>query len=419
MRTRARGLIAPLAAALSGALLLAWQGLLTPAFTDYEDEVEPALKPLIHGDLAEAVGHLPAYAGSLVLRSPFAFLPQLWGGGDLALYRSMAAPCLLAAVILGVFLYSRGEQLGRSRAARWVALALCAFNPLTLRALEIGHPEELLGGVLCVGAALAAASRRPMVAGLLLGLAIVNKPWAMLAVVPVVALAPEGRVKLLALAGGICVAVFGPLALVSSSAVDNTGKAVSDAGVIFQPWQVWWFLGDHGHVVMGTYGAKAGFRAAPDWMAAVGRPVVVLVPTLVALALAPRLRGRAWHDGLLLLALVLLLRCMLDPWNVIYYELPFLLALVAWELHARDGVPVTSLVATLLSWVTLEQLTRQVTPDVQAVAYLAWAVPFACAMGLRLASPERWRALLRPLREAPLLAQLVEVGAQGQRGGRA
>jgi hypothetical protein len=146
---------------------------------------------------------------------------------------------------------------------------------------------------------------------------------------------------------------------------------------------------------------------------------VAIVPIAVALALAPRLRGRPWHDGMLLLALALLLRCLLDPWNVIYYELPFLLALVAWEFRARAGVRLISLVATLLCWVTLEQLTRQVSPDLQAVAYLAWAVPFALAMGWRLAAPDRFAARMRALRESPLVAQLVEVRLEGQGGRRA
>lgn len=412
---RARALLPPLAAAAAGALFLAWLGLQTMAFTDYETEAEPALMFLRDGDLAGFASHLPAYGGSLVIRSPFAFLPELWGGGDFALFRSMAAPALAAGAILGVFLWSRGRELGRSAGARWLVLLLCAVNPLTLRALEIGHPEELLGGALCVGAALAAGSRRPLLAGLLLGLAIVNKPWAVLAIVPVVAIAPEGRVKLLALAGGLSATVFGGLWLAGSAAIENTGHAASDAGQIFQPWQVWWFLGDHGHVVTGAFGEKPGYRAAPDWIGQVARPLVAIVPLAISLALAPRLRGRPWHDGLLLLALVLLLRCLLDPWNVIYYELPFLLALVAWEIHARAGLPLISLGATLLSWVTLEQLTRQASPDVQAVAYLAWAVPFALVMLWRLAAPERFAALRPPA----FLAQLVEVRLEGQRGRRA
>ena len=111
-----------------------------------------------------------------MLRSPFALLPEAWGGGDLAVFRSMAAPCIAAGALLGVFLWRRAAALGVGLAGRLAVLGLCAGNPLTLRALEIGHPEELLGAVLCVAAALAAGARRPLLTRALLGLAVVNKP---------------------------------------------------------------------------------------------------------------------------------------------------------------------------------------------------------------------------------------------------
>jgi hypothetical protein len=394
MRSRALRLLLPALVASGGSLFLAWVGLKTMAFTDYESEAEPAFQALRHLHVGRFIDLLPAYGGSLVLRGPFAMLPGLWGGGDLTLFRSVTAPCLAAAAVLGVVLYARGLELGRSAAARWLVLGLCAFNPLTLRALEIGHPEELLGGVLCVGAALAAASRRPLVAGLLLGLAVVNKPWALLAVVPVVALAPAGRGKLLALAGAVVAAVLVPVWAAGSGAVAATGQAAHSTGQIFQPWQVWWFLGEHGHVIRGTFTVKPDYRAPPGFVDVVARPLVVLVPLALSLWVAPRLRARPWHDGLLLLAVVLLLRCLLDPWNVSYYELPFLLALVAWELHARPGAPILSLVVTLAFWVTMVQLPAQgLSPDLQAVAYLAVALSLALGLGLRLVAPARWHRL--------------------------
>ena len=119
------------------------------------------------------------------------------GGWSTALYRSMAAPCLAAGALLGVLLWRRAAASGTRLIGCLAALVLCAGNPLTIRALEIGHPEELLGGVLCVGAALAAGARRPLAAGLLLGLAVANKPWAVLAIAPVVLMLPAGRMRAL------------------------------------------------------------------------------------------------------------------------------------------------------------------------------------------------------------------------------
>jgi len=334
------------------------------------------------------------------MRSPFALLPDAWGGGDLAVFRAMAAPCLAAGALLGVVLWRRGAALGMGLGARLAVLGLCAGNPLTLRALEIGHPEELLGGVLCVAAALAAAAQRPLLAGALLGLAVANKPWAVVAVAPVVIMLPAGKTRALTAAVATAAAFLVPLALLGSSAIAQSQEVARDAGAIFQPWQVWWFLGDHGQVVMGTFDEKPDFRAPPAWLGQVARPLVVIVPLALCLALAGRMRDRPWHDGLLLLALVLLLRCLLDPWNVVYYVLPFLLALVTWELHARPRMPVISLVCTLLCWVTLEQFTTVLSPDTQAVAFLGWSVPLALALLLRLASPERFSRMAAPLPSA-------------------
>src|SRR5918997_3382674 len=263
MSMRWSELVPPAIVAGCCALVLGAMGLLTPAFTDFELEVEPSLHALRSGDWVAFLQHAPAYGGSLVLRAPFALLPGLWGGGDLALFRSMAAPCLLAGAVLGVALWWRARALGRSRATAWIALLLVAANPLTLRALEIGHPEELLGAVLCVAAALAAGRGRPLAAGVLLGLAIANKPWAVLAVVPVVAMVDARRFALLAIAGATTTIVMLPLAL-TGGAVQEAAAVARTTSEIFQPWQVWWFLGEHGHVVVGTFGEKPDYRVGPE-----------------------------------------------------------------------------------------------------------------------------------------------------------
>jgi hypothetical protein len=335
------------------------------------------------GDWVAFLEQAPGYGGSLVLRAPFAFLPDLWGGGDLALFRSMAVPCLLAGALLGVGLWARARKLGHTPFSCWIVLLLVAANPMTLKALEIGHPEELLGAVLCIAAALAAGRDRALLAGVLLGLAIANKPWAVLAVVPVLAMLGGGHVRFLAAAGTATAVVMAPLAL-AGGAVSEAADVATTTSEIFQPWQIWWFLGEHGEVVVGNFGEKPGYRVGPGWLGGIAHPLVVLIPAAISVAFLPRLRQRPWHDGLLLLALVLLLRCVLDPWNISYYAIPFLLALVTWELHAERRAPVFSLFATLLCWVTLVWLTTRVSPDVQALAYLAWSVPLAGLLCSRL-----------------------------------
>jgi hypothetical protein len=363
-------------------------GMLTPAFSDYELEAEPSLRALREGDVDGFLTLAPVYGGSLIIRSPFALLPNLWGGGDLALFRSMAIPCLLAAAILAVFLWRRGRELGQSAGACWIALLILTANPVTLRGLEIGHPEELLGGVLCVAAALAAAARRPLLAGVLLGFAVANKPWAVMAVVPLLAILPDRRPRMLAAAGATGLLVMLPL-LLGGNAVDTTTVIAREAGTIFQPWQIWWFLGDHGETVMGIYGPVRDHRSSPDWLAGQARPLVVLIVVAVSLALLPRVRRRGWPEGLLLLAFALQLRCLVDTWNISYYSVPFLIALVTWELHAFRRPPLLSLAATFLAWITMIWLPKYAHPDVQAFAYLVWSVPLTVVLGVRLIWPER------------------------------
>jgi hypothetical protein len=391
----------------------------TTHLTDYSIEAEPAVQALRNGRLAEFGQHAPAYGGSLVLRAPFAFAPDIWGGGDLALFRSMAIPCLAAAVFLAMLLWSRSRVSGAGRGAVWLVLLLCAANPITLRALRTGHPEELLGAVLCVGAVLAGGAKRPILAGTLLGLAVANKPWAVLAAVPVAValgggtaragtsvarwrvIATDSRLRAVAVAGVVAAAVVAPLALFGGGAVHEAGMVARTSGQIFKPWQVWWFLGDHAGTLYDAFGnpRPAGYRTPPAWLGEVARPLVVLVPLVLSLVCAIRLRGRPWHDALLLLALVMLLRCVLDPWNMSYYALPFLFALLAWEVHARRGLPLLTLLATLLTWLTTQWLTLLGNPDVEAIAYVAWSVPLAVALAWRLIDPQL-RVRARPPRPA-------------------
>ncbi|HTD58017.1 MAG TPA: glycosyltransferase 87 family protein, partial [Solirubrobacteraceae bacterium] len=192
---------------------MAWLGLYGFAWNDYDNEARPAFDALVHGHAVEFLRLVPAYGGSLVERAPFALIPSLWGGGQLAVYRMVSLPCLLAAAALAVWLLGRMRTEGRPGLARSVVLGLCVANPLTLSALELGHPEELLGACMCVAAVLLASRDRPLLAAVLLGLAIANKEWALLAIGPVLlALPKKRRLPCLALAGLLATTVLLPLA---------------------------------------------------------------------------------------------------------------------------------------------------------------------------------------------------------------
>ncbi|HEY3758441.1 MAG TPA: glycosyltransferase 87 family protein [Solirubrobacteraceae bacterium] len=413
-------------AAACGVATMAWLGLTGFAWSDYEVEARGPLEALVHGHLTEFLREIPVYGGSLVLRAPFALMTDLWGGGELAVYRMVALPCLLAAAALGVWLVANMRQRGRAPLARAVALALCVANPLTLSALEVGHPEELLGGALCVAAVLLAARGRAAWAGLLLGAAVANKEWALLALVPVLLALPSRRLLCLLLAGAVASAILAPAVLVGAGAfVAVTRATATPSSSIFQPWQIWWFLGHHGPVVRGTFGRiKLGYRTGPAWTGELSHPLVLaaMVPLGGLLwwrkRAAVRLRGGrlagvgrgspvrhprvmvSEREALLLLVLLLLARCMLDTWDTGYYALPFLLALTAWECRGTRGLPALALGATAAAWVDFQWLPYHASADVQAACFLLWTLPLAAGLALRLYTPVALAGLARRTAQA-------------------
>jgi hypothetical protein len=385
----------------AGCAMLAWLGLEGFAWSDYENEARPSFEALTHGHVLEFLRLAPTYGGSLVERAPFALIPGLWGGGQLAVYRMVALPCLLASAVLGVILLARMRSDGHSRLARAIALGVCVANPVTLRALELGHPEELLGGCLCVLAVLLAAGApanargRALGAGVLLGLAIANKEWALLAAGPVLLALPARR-RLLGLAGAVVssAVVLAPLALASAGGFAASARSATvPASPIFQPWQLWWFLGHHGALVHGAFGVpKPGYRIGPAWTTDISHPLIILVGLAIAAALWLRTRGRRLpaREALLALALVLLLRSVLDTWDAVYYPIPFLLALLAWEVRgSASRPPILALAATVLVWFSFQWLPDHVSPDAQAVFFLAWTLPSIAWLSLRVFARDR------------------------------
>jgi hypothetical protein len=98
---------------------------------------------------------------------------------------------------------------------------------------------------------------------------------------------------------------------------------------------------------------------------------------------------------------------VLDPWNTDYYALPCVLALVAWEAGVLRRVPVLAVFASLLTYLTIFQLPGVASPDLQAAAYLGWAVPGLLFLALRLARPQGAREPVR----APLPGTTIPQGA--------
>jgi hypothetical protein len=389
---------------------------------DYLYESRPALLALVSGHIGEFFRVAPAYGGSLLLRAPFVLAakafgvvgpnvvtPQPFSANDQALYRVSVIPVLLASGPLAWWLASR---MNRGK-ARWLAalvvVGLCVLKPMAEHAVLLGHPEEILGAVLCVAAVLCAIHDRPVWAGVLLGLAIANKEWALLAVGPVLVALPRKRLLALGWAGAVAGAIIAPFLIAGAVNLHEGLRGVpgAETGGAFTPWQVWWFFGTPAPGLM---------RSPPAWIGGLTHPLIVgiSIPLTLLYVLRPRGRRPAAADALLLLAFLLLLRCMLDPWDISYYSLPFLLALVAWEVLRFRRLPVIAVTATFFAWVLYVKSSDPSwhlwPPDRQSLSFLLISLPAAAALAYAVYAPGVRERLVRRAARPVNIEQPLEQG---------
>jgi glycosyl transferase family 87 len=356
----------------------------TNSLGDYGYQVAPAMNALLDGDLSEFFRIQPVYGGfSTLARLPFSALGRLAGGGEQLVFQFGVLPCLMALGLAGLGLLNAMRHHGQAILARFVVGFLLLANPVTLAAIQRGHPEELLAAALVLGAALAAVSRRPFWAAVLLGLALGTKQWALLAVIPVlVACGPGFRIRTALIAGLVAVALTVPMAVADSGQFVTNNKMAQGGWGHASRLSVWWPLGSPQKV--GAEGSsQLTVRKLSKRWTAFARPSVVVVALVLALAFWLRRRGLVPADTLGLLALLLLLRCLLDPMNNDYYHVPFLTFLVAWEGIRVRGLPVMSLLAAAALWATTRS--PWLSPEslgeqfylVNNVFYLSCMVPLA------------------------------------------
>jgi hypothetical protein len=394
------------AIALAATLALLWGWAWNVVVSDYGLEAAPSMTALLHGHITEFLQNAPSYGASLLLRAPFALPGSLAGGSAVLVYRLGALPCLLAIGGLGVWLAVNLRRAGGRLAAAALAVIVCVANPITYRAMQTGHPEELLGSALCVAAVLLAQRGRANLAAVALGLAIANKQWALLAIGPVLLALPAHRWRTLIIAGVLASALVAPMLLSSPSVTSGTDRlVVADTGAIFHPWQVFWFFGPRGHWVPSMLGSiERGFRIAPSWIG--GRAHMLIVWLGLPLTLLAVRRRTPAADALLLLALLMLLRCWLDPWDVVYYPLPFIFALLAWETTVARRVPLGAAAATAATWLIFSYLPNHIGVDAQALSFL---LPATLTLAVLAAVVYRLRPLPSAQRTAPALSRVPAV----------
>jgi hypothetical protein len=380
MRAHPR-LPAALALAFAAVMLLAgsrdvfWSG-------DFYLEVYPAYEALMGGDLGLFLERLPGYSGFVVVvGAPAALLTDLLGGAETMVFRLTAAPGLLALGALGVAVAGPVRAAGERN---WpVFLVFAAGGALTLQTLRFGHPEDLLATGAAVGAVLAARRGRVNWASALIVAAVVAKQWAVLAILPAALAAPRGGVRIAA-AGVLGTLLLLFLQTEHGGAVHGT---ITHTGTLFHPHQIFWPLGIPATPEFTAAGH--GTRMGPEWLSPLTRPLIV--GSGAGLAILWWLRGgraRNRDDALGVLALAFLLRCMLDPWDLVYYHLPLVVSLAAWEARRGRELPVLSVAVTAACWLSFV-IYEERSGYGPYVAYLAWAVPLAVGVAVTLLRPRR------------------------------
>jgi hypothetical protein len=79
---------------------------------------------------------------------------------------------------------------------------------------------------------------------------------------------------------------------------------------------------------------------------------------------------------------------------------------------------VAALLASAAAYLTIVGVQSHVTPDVSAAMYLAWSVPLAVALSVRLFTPAAFAQVVRPVlavaaRQLPGLAPVLRESAPG------
>jgi hypothetical protein len=333
-------------------IISAWLVSSVSTTGDWSIDAWPAVDAL-------ARGHVSEYLSAKAMMGPFSTLVQapfvaISGGAELDAYRWAAFPCLLAAGLLGLYLGGIARRRGAPLPAQVLLAALCLVNPLTIEALQAGHPEEVLTAALAVAAVASASEGRKGRTALLLGLAVASKQWAVIAILPTLMALPGSRLRVALSAGAVVIALMLPGLVASPKTfLDVSGNAAA-TGRVVTPWSVWYPAATVRTEVhrVGETELVAHVHEAPPLVGSLSHPLIVLLAVGLPLGLAWRRGGfgLTGADAMALLALLALLRSALDPVDNLYYHEPLLLALLGWDALDTPGrMPLRGLVGATIA----------------------------------------------------------------------
>lgn len=360
----------------------------TPLGVDYgnpswigNNAASESVEALARLDFGEAAAKQPIMGPvSLLLRAPFVALAGLFGGGMLLEYRLGSFACLVPLAALA-FVLARMVEGDRPWAVRLLVVGLVLAGPTTFKSLFWGHPEEALATALAVGGIMV-ARRHGLIGAAMVGAAIATKQWAILAVVPlVVAAEPERRGRVLVGAGAVALICMAPMAIGDLERFVEQNRANSRAGVGVTPASLWWPFGEVVNRSAGLEGGEVDVYAIPGWMTELSQPLTTVVVFGTSILFWLRRRAFDTADALALFALVMLLRCVLDPMTISYHHAPFYTALAAAEIARTRRFPVLTLVTAGVLLLTAELASM---PNLLNAVYLGWSLPLAAFLGLTL-----------------------------------
>jgi hypothetical protein len=367
---------------------------------DYYRDAGPAFEALSRGRLHEffASGALMG-PFAMVARAPFVLAANLGDASMLDRYRWGAVPCMLPSAALALVVARLMRRSGQPIHACVLAAVLLVANPLVVKALRFGHPEEVLGAALCTGAMIAAMRRMGVLAGILVALALATKQWALVMVGPMVLALLVFRVSRWRFGAALLItalAVVGPFVLSDPRGYLDLQQRAGSIHVMnsqpASPYSIWYPVTPAKYVHIRPVDGRSVVRVrpVPPFVGGFAKQLIVVSALLLTVPLILRRRLLSATDPLLFLAFALLLRCTLDPFDNPYYHLPFLFAFLAWESLTVRGVPVFALFvsfAFLLATSLAETLTSLPNYTTHCVVYLAWALPALAFMAVHLYSP--------------------------------
>jgi Glycosyltransferase family 87 len=329
---------------------------------------------------------------SEVLSAPFVAVA---GDDRLDRYRAALLPCLLAVALLGAYLARIAAKRGRPWWFQFLIALGAVINPVTFWVIRFGQPVEFVGAVLVAVAGLAACRGRVTTAGLVAGVAVATKLWALVAL-PLLAFAlPAGWRRFLATAvvsGGLLIAIPALAAPhVFHENVTALGRLGSVPGTVSKI-SLWYPATDPVEFDSPLRVAPGGVIETqhiaglelPRRLAQLAHGLILLAGLGIGIAWVLRSRPGNGPAILLAIALALLLRCVLDPGVRSYYHEPFLLAVLSYETLVRRWLPGLA-IAGAAGVEGISIAAKHVdSGGVLSALYLAWTLPLAAAMAIEL-----------------------------------